>query len=142
MLRKLNSPRLDEIVSPDVAILLLRLGTAALIMTHGIPKLMRVLEGDFGFGDPIGLGPTLSLFLVTFAEAVCALFILIGLWTRLATIPLIINFVVVIFVAHAEDPFGNKEIGVFYLISFIVLFITGSGKYSFDKILGKGKRRY
>lgn len=142
MLRKLNSPKLDEIVSPNVAILLLRLGVAALVMTHGIPKLMRVLDGNLGFGDPLGLGPASSLLLVTFAEAICAFFILIGLWTRVAAIPLIINFIVVVFVAHADDPFGNKEKGVFFLISFIVLFLTGAGKYSLDKIIGKGRRRY
>lgn len=142
MLRKLNSPKLDEIVSPNVAILLLRLGVAALVMTHGIPKLMSVLDGNLGFGDPLGIGPATSLLLVTFAEAICAFFILIGLWTRVAAIPLIINFIVVVFVAHADDPFGNKEKGVFFLISFIVLFLTGAGKYSLDKIIGKGRRRY
>lgn len=133
MFKKLKSPRLDEIVSPEVAVFLLRVGAAALIMTHGIPKLMRVLEGNFGFGDPIGLGPTASLFLVTFAEAICATFVLLGLWTRFALIPLIINFTVVVFVAHADDPFGDKEKGVFFLITCIILFLTGAGKYSLDK---------
>lgn len=142
MFKKLRSPRLDELVSPSVSILLFRLGVAALVMTHGIPKLMRVLEGNLGFGDPLGIGPAASLLLVTFAEAICAFFVLIGLWTRVAAIPLIINFIVVVFVAHADDPFGNKEKGVFFLISFIVLFLTGAGKYSLDNMIRKGKRRY
>lgn len=141
MFRKLKSPRLDEIVSPSVAVFLLRVGAAALVMTHGIPKLMRILEGSFGFGDPIGLGPTTSLFLVAFAEAICAFFVLLGLWTRFATIPLIINFIVVVFVAHADDPFVDKEKGAFFLISFVILFITGAGKYSLDqKLFGKNRR--
>ncbi len=142
MFKKLNSPRLNEIVSPDVAILLLRIGAACLVMTHGIPKLMRILDGNFGFGDPIGLGPTVSLFLVAFAEGICAFFILIGLWTRLAAMPLIINFIVVVFVAHAGDPFGDKELGLFFLITFISLFLTGAGKYSVDSKLKKSSRRY
>lgn len=141
MLKKLRSPRLDEIVSPEMAVFLLRVGVAALVMTHGIPKLMRVLEGNFDFGDPIGLGPTTSLFLVTFAEAICATLVLLGLWTRFAAIPLIINFIVVVFVAHANDPFGVKEKGVFFLISFIILFLTGAGKYSLDnKFYGRSHR--
>lgn len=138
MFKKLNSPRLDEILSPNVAILLLRLGAAALVMTHGISKLMRILEGNFGFGDPLGLSPTVSLFLVTFAEAICAFFVLIGLWTRVALIPLITNFIVVVFVAHADDPFGDKEKDLLFLTMFIVLFLTGAGKYSLD---GKFNRR-
>ncbi|MEX0895159.1 MAG: DoxX family protein, partial [Balneolaceae bacterium] len=110
-----------------------RIGAAALIMTHGVPKLLRVLEGDFGFGDPIGLGPTTSLVLVTFAEAICATLVLIGLGTRIALIPLIINMTVIVFVAHADDPFGRKELPLFFLISYIVLFFTGGGKYSLDR---------
>ncbi|MDZ7720824.1 MAG: DoxX family protein [Balneolaceae bacterium] len=138
MFKKLNSPRLNEIISPDVAIMLLRIGAACLVMTHGIPKLLRILEGNFGFGDPLGIGPAVSLFLVTFAEAICAFFVLIGLWTRVALIPLVINFIVVVFVAHADDPFGDKEKGALFLTMFIVLFLTGAGKYSFD---GKFNRR-
>lgn len=142
MFKKLNSTRLNEIVSPDVAVLLLRIGAACLIMTHGIPKLMRILEGNFGFGDPLGIGPTLSLFLVTFAEAICAFFVLIGLWTRMALIPLIINMIVIVFVAHADDPFGQKEKGALFLVMFIVLFLTGAGKYSLDKTINKRSRWY
>ena len=138
MIKRLLSTRIDEFVKPDVAILLLRIGAAALIMTHGIPKLMRILDGDFGFGDPLGIGSTASLFLVTFAEAICAALVLLGMFTRVALIPLIINMTVVVFVAHADDPFGRKELGLFFLINFIVLFLTGPGKYSVDKkLLGR-----
>lgn len=137
MFKKLNSHQLNEIVSPDVSVLLLRVGAACLIMTHGIPKLMRILEGNFGFGDPLGLGPTVSLFLVTFAEAICAFFVLIGLWTRVALIPLIINMIVIVFVAHADDPFGDKEKGLLFLVMFIALFFTGAGKYSLHRVLNK-----
>ncbi|WP_069129956.1 DoxX family protein [Rhodohalobacter halophilus] len=138
MLKNLLSTKLDQFVSPDIAILILRIGAAALIMTHGIPKLLRVLDGDFSFGDPIGIGSTASLLLVTFAEAICAVFVLIGAFTRVALIPLIINMAVVVFVAHADDPFSRKELGLFFLISFIVLFFTGAGKYSVDqKLFGK-----
>lgn len=133
MLKKLLSARLDEWVSPDVAVCLLRIGASVLIMTHGFPKFLRILDGDFSFGDPIGIGEAPSLFLVAFAEFICAVLVLIGLGTRVALIPLIINMCVVVFVAHAGDPFGRKELGLFFLISFVVLFLTGPGKYSLDK---------
>jgi len=133
MFKKLRSARINELVSPDIAILLLRIGASALIMTHSFPKLMKILEGDFSFGDPLGIGPAPSLVLVAFAEFVCAAFVLIGLWTRIALIPLIITMMVAVFVAHAGDPFSRKELGLFFLINFVVLFLTGPGKYSFDK---------
>lgn len=135
MLNKLKSAKLDEFVSPDVAILLLRAGAAVLIMTHGFPKLMRIIEGDFGFGDPLGLGPATSLFLVTFAEFFCALFVLFGLFSRAFLIPLIINMGVIVFVVHGDDPFGRQELPLFFLISFITLFLSGPGKYSLDHLI-------
>ncbi len=141
MFKKLQSNRIDEIISPEVAISLFRIGAAALILTHGIPKLIKVLNGDFSFADPIGIGQAPSLVLSAFAEAICAFFVLIGLWTRIALIPLIINMCVVFFIAHADDPFGRKELGLFYLISFVVLFFTGAGKFSLDRIFFKRPRR-
>jgi len=135
MLNTLNSTRIDEFTSADVAILILRLGAAALILTHGFSKLMKILDGDFGFMDPIGIGATTSLFLVTFAEFFCALFLLLGFFTRGALIPLIINFLVIIFIAHGDDPFGRKELPLLYLTSFITLFLTGPGKLSLDEKL-------
>ena len=140
MIKKLFSARLDEWVSPDVAVCMLRIGSAAMMMTHGFPKFMKILDGDFSFGDPIGLGESLSLVLVTFAELVCAIFVLLGLGTRLALIPLIFTMIVAVFVAHAGDPFGDKEMGLLYLLSFVVLFFTGAGKYSIDqKFFGSGR---
>lgn len=138
MIKKLLSARLDEYVSPDVAVCLLRIGASLLIMTHGFPKLMRILDGDFSFGDPIGIGEAPSLVLVAFAEFFCAVFVLVGLGTRLALVPLIITMAVAAFIAHAGDPFGRKELSLFFLLSFIVLFFTGAGKYSLDnKLWGK-----
>lgn len=139
MLNKLLSVRLNEWVSPDVAVLLLRIGASVLMMTHGFPKLMQVLEGDFSFGDPLGIGPAPSLILVAFAEFICAVFVLLGLWTRLALIPLIITMSVAVFVAHAGDPFSKKELGLFFLITFVVLFLTGPGKISLDNKLSGSK---
>lgn len=137
LLKRLNSNKIDEIISPHVAILLLRIGAACLIMTHGIPKLMRILDGNLRFGDPLGIGPVPSLLLVTFAEAICAIFVLMGLWTRLALVPLIIAMIVVVFVAHAGDPFGDKETGLLFLVMFITLFFTGAGNYSLDSLFKK-----
>ncbi|MEX0647514.1 MAG: DoxX family protein [Balneolaceae bacterium] len=141
MLKRLLSTNPSQLVNLDVAILILRVGAAILILTHGYPKLTNVLAGDMGFGDPLGLGPATSLILVTFAEFFCAVFILLGLGTRIASIPLIINTIVIAFVAHADDPFSVKEKGLLFLVMFLVLFITGSGKYSLDgRLFGKNPR--
>lgn len=117
----------------DVAVLVLRIFSGAFIMTHGIPKVKKIFSGDLGFGDPIGLGPEVSLVLVAFAEAVCGFLVILGLGTRWATIPLIIAMGVAAFIAHAADPFGTKEKPLLFLVIFIVLLLTGGGKYSLDR---------
>jgi putative oxidoreductase len=130
--------------NPDLVhiwLIFLRIGVAVLMWTHGIPKFMRLLEGDTGFGDPIGLGSTLSFILVVFSEAICSLLILLGLATRLAVIPLIISSSVAAFVAHADDPFGKKELLLLYILIYLTLLVMGGGKYSVDATIGPKRRR-
>jgi len=116
-----------------VALFIIRVGAAAFMLTHGLPKLgALVSDQPVQFADPFGLGPTISLALSVFAEAICALFVLVGLGTRLAVIPLIINMLVALVHVHADDPFSKMELPLFFLLIFIALLFAGSGKYAFD----------
>jgi putative oxidoreductase len=83
------------------------------------------------------LGSSVSLSLTIFAELFCALLIVIGLFTRLATIPLIVTMCVALFKAHNSDFFGEGEMAALYLGAFITILLTGPGKYSVDGISGK-----
>ena len=68
----------------------------------------------------------------------CSIFLILGLWTRLALMPLIITMLVAVFIVHGADPFAKKELGLMYLIGYISIFIAGAGKYSIDrKIQGR-----
>jgi putative oxidoreductase len=136
MYKKLLSTNLNKFISTDYTVLLLRIGAGLIIFTHGLPKLMKVFAGDFGFADPIGLGPELSLILAAFAEGICGLFIVLGLWTRLSAIVLSINMSVAFFFAHAGDPFSTKEKSLLFLLLFVVILFTGGGKFSIDKNMG------
>ena len=87
------------------------------------------------FADPIGIGMGSSLALTVFAEVLCAFLIMIGLGTRLATIPLIITMLVAVFVIHWADPFGDKEMALLYLIPYLAILFLGPGKISLDSII-------
>ncbi|MEO9893827.1 DoxX family protein [Aurantibacter sp.] len=117
----------------DIGLGILRIGSAALMLTHGVPKLSKLLSGDFEFGDPIGIGVPASLFLAVVSEFVCPLFVLVGYKTRLAAIPTIITMLVAIFFVHLSDPFGVQEKAIVYLLLFTVIMIMGAGKYSIDR---------
>ncbi len=126
----------------SLAILLLRVLAGVLMMTHGLQKLQNFETFSQGFMDPIGLGPKLSLILVMSAELGASFFLLVGLLTRLSLMPLMFAMGVAFFIAHANDPFQQKELALFYLGVYVVLFILGPGKYSLDNLLfGKFRKR-
>lgn len=118
----------------DYALLWLRLALGvAMIYGHGWPKLMRLFSGEpIEFADPFGLGPAVSLGLATFAEFFCSILLMLGLYTRLALIPLIITMLVAILHAHAGDPFSRWEKPLLYLIAYLGLLLAGAGWFSLD----------
>ena len=122
----------------NIIVLILRLSIAALMITHGLPKLSKLLAGgEIQFADPVGLGPAFSLCLAVFAEFFCSILIGIGLGTRLASIPLIITMIVAAFITHGPDPIGKKELALLYLLIYLTLLIVGSRKFSVDYLITK-----
>ncbi len=112
---------------------LLRISMSAMMLTHGLPKLQKLISGDFEFGDPIGIGAAPSLFLAVIGEFICPILIIIGYKTRLATIPTGITMLVAAFIVHAADAFGSKEKALLYLVGFVAIALLGPGKYSIDR---------
>ncbi len=120
----------------NISILILRVGISALMLTHGWPKLMRLLEGgEITFPDPLGMGPTLSLIMATITELIGSVLIILGLATRYAAFALAFTMFVAAFIVHANDPFSRMELSLIYLLVYIVLLITGSGKYALDRYI-------
>lgn len=120
---------------PNLGLLLLRVAASAMMLTHGIPKIGRFFaEGPIKFADPFGLGPEISLGLAIFAEVACAILVLVGFKTRLATIPVIFTMLVAAFYAHADDPFGKKEPALLFLTLFLSVLLMGPGKYALDSL--------
>jgi len=117
----------------DYGLLFLRIAVAALMLNHGIPKLIMLFGSqEISFLDPIGIGQTASLTLAVFAEVVCSILIGVGLATRVASLFLLFTMAIAFFVVHLNDPFQNKELALFYLIVYTFIAIVGSGKYALD----------
>ncbi|MGK2864470.1 MAG: DoxX family protein [Chitinophagaceae bacterium] len=119
------------------AALLLRLALGGLMIPHGYSKLISFASKSSSFADPFHIGHATSMSLVIFAEFFCAVFIVLGLFTRLACIPLIIGMSVALFYIHNGDLFGKGELASLFLFGFLALLFTGPGKVSMDKFIGK-----
>ena len=102
----------------EIGILILRLAAGYFILYgHGFNKLEVIFTGqEIKFLDPIGLGTNLSFYLVAFAEGICALLIILGLYTRLAALVLAFNFIVILIV-HSADNFIDIEHIYLYLLN-------------------------
>lgn len=119
----------------NFSMLLLRLGFGLLMLIqHGMPKLMNFAEKSKGFYDPFGAGSKTSLVLVLFAEIFCSMFIVLGLFTRLAVIPLIIVMCFAFFGSNNGD-IASGEMALLYLIACLVLLFLGPGRVSVDGMM-------
>lgn len=121
----------------STAMLVLRLGVGVLMLMHGYDKLVHFAKYQQGFMNFLGIGSTMSLALVVFAEFFCSLFLILGLFTRLAAIPLIIATIVMVFKAHKGEIFGDGEHAALYLVGYLVLLLVGPGRASVDSMVGK-----
>ena len=120
----------------DIGLLILRVGIGVFMLAaHGWGKLANFGELAGTFPDPIGLGSTVSLVLVIFAEVLCALLVVLGLGTRFAAVPLLVTMLVAAFVVHADDPWSRKEFALLYAIPFLTLIFTGGGRFALDSLI-------
>lgn len=126
----------------DIGFFLLRVGFAAAMMTHGWPKLLKLLAGgEIKFANLFGIGETATLALAVFGEFVAPILIIIGIKTKLSAIPVAFTMAVAFFYIHASDPFSDKEMAFVYFIAFAAIAFLGGGKFSIDGVLSKKTRR-
>jgi putative oxidoreductase len=108
-----------------------------MLVAHGNVKLQHFGKFSAGFADPFHIGSVTSLSLDIFAEFFCSCLIILGLFTRLACIPLIIAMTVALVYAHHGDIFGMGERAGLFLTGYISLLFLGPGKISIDGLIGK-----
>lgn len=121
----------------NAAMLFLRIGLGILMFHHGFEKITHFNETAQHMPNLLGMGKTINASLIIFAEFFCSLFLILGLFTRLACIPLIIAMSVALYKAANLDFFGQGQAPSLFLVGFIALILIGPGKFSVDEMIGK-----
>lgn len=121
-------------------ILFVRIFFGALFFMHGLDKMMNFSQLSETFPSVLGLGSYMTLMLSIFCEFACSIFLIVGMLTRIVLIPMIASMAVAFFDIH-DGFMPEGELSLIYLIVFIVLFITGPGRYSADYLIDRKVRK-
>lgn len=128
-------------IPKDIILLAVRVFVGFAMLSHGFPKLQMLLAGGkIEFFDFMGLGPQVSLILTVFAEFVCSILLILGLFTRVALGFLIFTMIIAGFVVHGADQFEKREMSLIYLSVYLLLMVIGAGKVSVDHMIERRKR--
>jgi len=121
--------------SADLGLLILRVSLGfSMLLLHGWTKFQNFSAIAPKFLPLFGLPSNISLGLAIFAEVVCSVLLIIGLFTRFAALNLTITMAVAFFIAHNGQFTGEKsgELAFVYLAGFATLLFAGGGKFSAD----------
>ena len=123
--------------------LLARISIGSIFIVSGWGKLHNI-EKVIGFFTDLGIPlPELQAHFVAWTELIGGSLILVGLLTRIASVPLIIMMTVAILTAKKSDIHGITDLlsldEFIYIIFFIWFVITGAGKASVDAIFSRRK---
>ena len=122
----------EKIVS--LLILALRVFFGVLFFTHGLDKMINFNTLSETYPSVLGFGSYMTLMVSIFCEFACSLFLIAGLMERVVLLPMIASMAVAFFDIH-DGMFPEGELSLIYLILFVVLLLTGPGRYSVDYLI-------
>ncbi|MGY4532757.1 putative oxidoreductase [Pseudomonas sp. TE3786] len=113
----------------DWGLLWLRVaGSLLLLQVHGLPKLLHFNEQLSLIEDPWHLGAKLTLSLAIFAEVLCPLPIILGVFTRLACLPILAVLLVALLFVHPEWSLAEAQFAWLLALVFSSVLIAGPGR--------------
>jgi putative oxidoreductase len=121
----------------NMGLFIMRAGIGAMMIFHGLPKLTN--PGRWaGLGEAMGVLhihflPAFWGFMCAITETVGGLFSVLGLWFRLVSLFMIINFIVASLVDYNTGGLGQASHAIELGFVYIGFLFIGPGKYSVDK---------
>ena len=121
---------------PNLGLLLLRIFLGVNILFHGIAKIKGGVSGVSGMLAAKEI-PTFIAYGVYLGEVIAPIMIILGLYTRLASLVLLGTCAMILYVGHANSLFAltaqgglKAEIVYLYLGGAFCLLFCGGGKFS------------
>jgi putative oxidoreductase len=126
-------------------LLLVRLSLAAVFVPSGWGKL-HDLGKVTGFFTERGIpAPRFNAVLVAVSELGCGAFLLVGLLSRLAAVPLVFSMTIAIITAKRADLSGVTDLFAvdefIYIVMAIVVMVLGAGLVSVDGLMARRMKR-
>ena len=122
--------------SNDIGKLILRVSVGVLILFHGMNKIIYGVGGVKHLLSEAGL-PQFLAYGAFLGEVIAPIFLILGLYARVASLVLAFNMFVAILLAYGGSMLVLSkhgglvmELPFFYFIASIIIFILGSGRYS------------
>jgi putative oxidoreductase len=137
-----------------VAYALLRAAFGGILVTHGLPKLLRTSHGSMA--DPMGgsihliehvlhlpAAPALAMG-VALLEGVGGLFLALGLCTRVIAAMVAVQMLAICYALGPTWPWIDRGIEYPFLMLFLAVFMAfhGSGRWSLDRTIARGRIQF
>ncbi len=139
----MNTNQINLNAADDAGKLILRVVLSGLLLFHGVSKLIGGVGFITGMLAQAGLPSALG-YLVYIGEVVAPLFILFGVYTRLAGLVVVVNMIVAILLVHTSQLFTVNQTGgwalelqAMYLVAGAALALMGAGRYSLGGAAGR-----
>ncbi|MBC6110916.1 DoxX family protein [Pedobacter fastidiosus] len=102
-----------------------------LIIVHGLKKI-----GIGGVAEvvpnPFGIPQNLNEILAITANLLLPQLIIIGLFTRFATLPILAVTLTGYFVVHGNDPLIVRDVPFMFSLGYLLIAVVGPGRFSLD----------
>lgn len=123
--------------------LVLRLVLGILVLFHGVSKVIGGPAFITGMVAKVGLPPALG-YAVYLGEVLGPILVILGIWTRLGALLIVINMLVAVGMVHMNQlatmtPQGGYglELQAMYLFGAVAVALLGAGRYSLGGIRGR-----
>lgn len=121
---------------PDLGKLILRVSFGIMLLLHGVHKIYGGTDFIQGLFTNLGL-PAFFAYGVYLGEVIAPILVILGIYTRVASVFVIGTCLVIIGLLHTGDLFSLNKFGAWavegvgtYLFAAIAVLLIGPGKYA------------